>query len=48
MQVEIVEGVLVSILLEKELLEFPVVGLLSADKCFLELEAKLDKELTET
>jgi len=46
MQVEVVEEFLVSILLEEELLEFAVAGLLSVDKFCL--EAKLEKELSET
>ena len=46
MQVEIVEEFLMSILLEKELLEFVVAGLMMVEKFFL--EAKLENELSET
>ena len=46
MQVEIVEKFLMLILLEKELLEFVVAGLMMVEKFFL--EAKLENELSET
>ena len=46
MQVEIFEEFLVAILLEKELLDFVVTGLLLVEKFFL--ESKLEKELSET